>query len=416
MLFYCYVCNPKSVPKMKNLLKYSFAVLIVFSTNAQKLKTLDTLEECPLSTHKEFYIQGDAIAIGNNILSEHAEKDYNEIGLINDRVEMKYVDIDNENSTFSSSSAKLELPQNANKIKFAALYWSATYGFKKGQYKTVKNKMFVKGKGERDTTFNYIKFKTPNQEYKNIKGEVIFDGHDKKFFAANSPYVCYADVTSILQNNTTNGYFTVANVRATEGVITGGSSAGWVLYVVYEQEDATPKYIRTYHGLSLLNKKPLDLNFNNFATKEFGEIEATITMAAIEGDAKLKTDKCSIFSKKDNMFVNLSSELRPELNFFNSKITSNEEYVTERLPKSENTLGFDLVAFNIPNTNNALLANNQNELDFKVYTKADRFYMFFTAFKTDISESCYIENNDLIVSNDVLKEAKPVVGNIEDEE
>ncbi|MBQ0785925.1 MAG: hypothetical protein KBT69_00385 [Oceanihabitans sp.] len=405
---------------MKNLLKCSFAVLIVFSTNAQKLETLELIQERPLSTQKEFYIQGDAIAIGNNILSEHANEDYNEIGLINDRVEMKYVDIDNEKDTFSSSAAALQLPQNANKIKFAALYWSATYGFKKGQYKVVNSKMVVKGKGERDTTFNHIKFKTPNQGYTDVKGEVLFDGHDKKFFAGNSPYVCYAEVTSILQNNNTNGYFTVANVRATEGVITGGSSAGWVLYVVYEQADATPKYIRTHHGLSLLNKEPLDLNFNNFKTKELGEIAASITMAAIEGDAKLKTDKCAIFSEKENRFINMRSDLRPESNFFNSKITNNEEYVTERLPKSENTLGFDLVTFNIPNANNALLGNNQKQLDFKVYTKADRFYMFFTAFKTDISESCYIENNlennDLLVTVDVLKEAKPVVGNIEDEE
>ncbi len=405
---------------MKNLLKYSFAVLIVFSTNAQKLEPLEPIQERPLSTQKEFYIQGDAIAIGNNILSEHANQDYNEVGLINDRVEMKYVDIDNDNATFSSSAAELQLPKNTNKIKFAALYWSATYGFKKGQYKVVNNKMVVKGKGERDTTFNYIKFKTPNQGYKNIKGEVIFDGHDKKFFAANSPYVCYAEVTSILQSSNSNGYFTVANVRATEGVITGGSSAGWVLYVVYEQEDASPKYIRTHHGLSLLNKEPLDISLNNFRTKELGAVEASITMAAIEGDAKLKTDKCAIFSEKENRFINMSSDLRPESNFFNSKITNNEEYVTERLPKSENTLGFDLVTFNIPNTNNALLGNNQKQLDFKVYTKADRFYMFFTAFKTDISESCYIENNlennDLLVAVDVLKEAKPVVGNIEDEE
>ena len=110
---------------MKKLLKYSLTALIVFSTNAQKLKLLDSLEERPLSTQKEFYIQGDAIAIGNNILSDHANKDYNEVGFINDRMEMKYVDIDNENSTFSSSSAQLKLPKNTNKIKFAALYWSA---------------------------------------------------------------------------------------------------------------------------------------------------------------------------------------------------------------------------------------------------------------------------------------------------
>ena len=100
----------------------------MFSTNAQKLEPLEPIQERPLGAQKEFYIQGDAIAIGNNILSEHANQDYNEVGLINDRVEMKYVDIDNDNATFSSSAAELQLPKNTNKIKFAALYWSATYG------------------------------------------------------------------------------------------------------------------------------------------------------------------------------------------------------------------------------------------------------------------------------------------------
>lgn len=405
---------------MKSLLLCSMLVLIPISSHAQKSTKQDSLEERPLTTHKEFYIQGDAIAIGNNILSEHAKKDYNEVGLINDRVEMKYVDVDNENYTFSSSSAELRLPANTKKIKYAALYWSATYGFAKGTYKTVKNRMIVKGSGKRESSFDVVKFKTPNQEYRNIKGEIIFDGHDKKFFANNSPYICYADVTSILKSTQSNGYYTVANIKATEGVITGGSSAGWVLYIVFEQEGVKPKYIETYHGLSLLNKKPLNINFKNFTTQETGQVHASITMAAIEGDAKLKTDKCSIFSDSTNSFVNMSSDLRPELNFFNSKITTNEDYVTNRIPNSENTLGFDLVAFDIPNEENALLDNNQSDLDFKIYTKADRFYLFFTAFKTEISESCYLEhnfeNNTEIVSRDVLKEAKPVVGNIEEDD
>lgn len=226
-------------------------------------------------------------------------------------------------------------------------------------------------------------------------------------------------MTSLLQNSERNGYYTVANVKATEGVITGGSSAGWVLFVVYEQENVQPKHISTYHGISLLFKKPFDIKFKNFMTQEVGQVNASISMAAIEGDAKIKTDKCSVYSHDTSRFVNMSSKFRPELNFFNSKITNNDDYVENRVPKSENTLGFDIVEFDLPNTDNTLLDNNQSELDFKIFTKADRFYLFFTAFKTDISESCFLEhnivNNENIVSTDILKDTKPVTTNVDEE-
>jgi len=47
---------------------------------------------------------------------------------VNDWKNMQYIDVDNDTNTFSSSSASLVFPQtDCNLIRYAGLYWSATY-------------------------------------------------------------------------------------------------------------------------------------------------------------------------------------------------------------------------------------------------------------------------------------------------
>ena len=72
-------------------------------------------EAVPFKTQKAFYIYGEAVAIGNNILSKDA-KNHTIITLTNDDIDMVYVDIDNDDTTFSSSSASLQLPDNHKKL------------------------------------------------------------------------------------------------------------------------------------------------------------------------------------------------------------------------------------------------------------------------------------------------------------
>ncbi|WP_264524398.1 hypothetical protein [Flavobacterium sp. N502536] len=50
-----------------------------------------------------------------------------EDGLANNRKSMEYIDIDNDNSTFASSSAELHIESACKKIIYAGLYWQAVY-------------------------------------------------------------------------------------------------------------------------------------------------------------------------------------------------------------------------------------------------------------------------------------------------
>ena len=300
---------------------------------------------------------------------------------------MQYVDIDNNPSTFSSSQANLTLPENPSKIKYAALYWSAIYKYNKGVKRVINNEEIVyKGKDIRDTIVSSILLKQPNGKYQPLNGHVVYDSYKTKLFEDTKPYVCYANVTNLLKNaNNVNGTYTVANIKATEGYVSGGAAGGWLLYVVYEEETASAKYFTTYNGFVGIDRTATDIYFEDFKTNEKGQIKSSLLFGTLEGDYKFKTDDCAILNANKNMFVQLTSKERPEKNFFNSKITVEGEPFLDRIPNSENTLGFDISKMSVPNKNNEIISNNSSEATIRFKTRADGFYLFFVAFETEIN-------------------------------
>ena len=348
----------------------------------------------PFSTNKQLYVKGNSALIGNNIVSTNAKKPYNK-NAINDILKLKYIDVDTDKNTFSSSQATLNISQKKPKIKYAALYWSAIYKYDLGFTKTIQlkdhnsalKKIIYKGNNKRSSDVNSILFKTPNSDYIPISGQIIFDSYDKEgVFDEIKPYVCYADVTSILQSsNQINGDYTLANMKATQGLVSGGASGGWLLYIIYEEENTKPKYFTTYNGFQDVYKEPVKIHFQDFKAPETGEIKTSLLIGALEGDQKFKTDNCAFLDYKNQEYIPLFNKIRPKLNFFNSSISINESLYTDRLPNSRNTLGFDLLKIEIPNKNNSIISHNTNNATVQFKSKADRFYLFFVAFETEIN-------------------------------
>ena len=363
-------------------------------------------------SNQQLYLKGNSALIGNTILGPNSREAYNSFDKFNDALDLKYIDVDNDKSTFSSSQAKLNI-SSKSKIKYAALYWSAIYKYDKG-IKTSEGKYIIyKEKDKRLGDLNKILFKTPKGKYQPINGTVIFDSNDTDLFEDTKPYVCYADVTKILQNTSAlNGTYTVANVKATQGYIYGGSSGGWLLYVVYENNQESLKYFTTYNGFIGVDEESLTINFNDFKTNETGEVKTSLIMGSLEGDHNFKTDRCEILSADKEKFVPLSTPTREENNFFNSTITST--FLYSRTPNSANTLGFDILKMDIPNQNNSIISNNLTETSIKLSTKKDGFYLFFVAFETEISEDFSSKKNEetLIVNTEKITET-PEVTNIE---
>lgn len=345
----------------------------------------------PFKMRFQATLKGDMTIISNNITNRddetgNANTPYNTIdnALLNDELNMSYIDIDTDETTFSSSAANLSLTNATNKkVVYAGLYWSATYkynpGFNRdeeGKYTAISNKR---------EAIKTIQFKLPNQdEYTSVSGQVIFDGNNSKTFKENAPYAVYADVTSLVSSlQNPNGTYTVANVRASQGKIEGGVSAGWSLFVVYEDPTMTEKFVASYDGFSNLLDNQAELSIRGFQTPESGKVKAKIASAALEGDANLNNDRL-LFSATQNDVTSIANAFGDTNNFFNSAITDEAAIVTSRFPNSQNTLGYDANIRTLENEGNTMINYNSREAVLKFKSSGDRCYVFFTAFNVEV--------------------------------
>jgi len=345
---------------------------------------------------KEFYIQGNAAVIGNSILGKSASKSFDNPKKSNDAYKMRYIDIDGDPETWSSSSAYFSIPEDAQLV-YATLYWSATYNGESSGLRLKNHRPVYKKLENRQHNAQTIKIKPPNGVYKDVSGTLIYDGKNAKDGTVKSraPYAYQADVTEYLQGYN-KGDVTVANVAATQGKMNGGSSAGWLLYLIYEDASQPYQYITTYYGLESIKNRIVEIDFGNFNSSHNGEQSTYITVAALEGDSSLGKDQIKIFNPESELFQPFGNSVRPIDNFFNSSITLENEEVLSRKPSSTNTLGFDIAQVKMDDALNTVLANSPQGVKMQFSTRGDHYFLFFTAFQTTISESLYTERTTLL--------------------
>ncbi|UPQ80473.1 SPOR domain-containing protein [Flavobacterium azooxidireducens] len=341
----------------------------------------------PFKERYKANIKGDMTIIANSILNRIDKKNspndpYNDQSIdaiTNDEIDMEYIDIDTDKQTFSSSSAALFQKNEASKkIVYAGLYWSATYkyesGYKKGQDK------FVAFDNTREP-FEEIVVKFPDQkEYATIKGEIIFDGLKHKEFKDAAPYAVYADITEQVKAlKNPFGFYTVGNVRATQGTLIGGSAAGWTMIFVYEDASMSEKFIVSHDGFAGASSESVNVVFKGFKTQPQGNVQVKLAGAALEGDFKVDGDLFMFGSSKNKDFTNVKTVTRRYSNFFDSSITIEDEHFKYRIPDGKNTLGYDSFLTTLSNYNNRFIGNNMDEATVRFKSSGDVFYLFFSA-------------------------------------
>ncbi len=373
----------------------------------------------PFKVRHQKFIKGDMTMISNNIVNTDVVKKspnnpYNERDIkskLNDESNMRYIDIDDDSATFSSSSADLKLDNEKNKkIIYAGLYWSATYPCKESK---LSRKQKFEVVDSTRTSFDTIKIKLPDQNsYIDVVGELLFDGFNVPKFQTSAPYVMFANITSLVTNSRNPfGTYTVGNIKSTVGKISGGVAAGWSIFFIYEDSTMSEKFITFYDGFAGITKNSLDINFTGFQTMPQGNINAKIACAALEGDFNLKGDQLLFKSSKSNEFVQLSNSLREKSNVFNSSISIEDSMFDNRKPNSSNTLGYDSFIISINNPNNSIIGNDTKEATLQLKTYGDRFFMFFTAFCVEVikPEKLNTEINTIAQTNN---NATPAITNI----
>ncbi|MGO4919955.1 T9SS type B sorting domain-containing protein [Maribacter spongiicola] len=291
----------------------------------------------------------------------------------NDNYDMQYIDVDSDSSTFSSSSAYLEIPDvDCSLVRYAGLYWSAVYV------------------NSDRSNIDDIKFRTPGGAYQDITAdEIIFDGAGDADFGYYSPYAAYKDVTSIVSGLANpNGDYFVANVRASTGnSISGGISGGWKMVIVYENPNLPgDKFITTFDGYAgVKSGESIDIPVNGFTTLPAPfPVYANMGVAALEGDNRIGGDALQI--NANGSFTTLSNGQNPATNFFNSSITQFDTQYTTRNPNSINTLGWDVDLFEIPNggASNTIIPNGATSAILRASSSQDKYDIFFTSFDVDI--------------------------------
>lgn len=340
-------------------------------------------------------LKGDMLLIGNNILNrdnnrngERPNNAFNATNQNNNDLTMGYIDIDSDNTTFSSSSANLTIPQTSRecyKVVYAGLYWAGIYS--KG---TVDNGTVNRA------NLGSIKIKLPSQTaYTNISGSLIYDYYPTTSNGDQMPYAYYYDLTSMVQGLANpEGTYTVANIISARGNINGGFSAGWNLFVVYEDPKSSAKYITSFDGFRWIqaSSAPVTYDLTGFKTIPTGVVKAKLAFAALEGDVNLTGDKYSVNN------VDIFTTERPVNNFFNSTINDVNGPYTDRSPSSGNTLGFEAGIINLNNAANAIIKNNDTSAQLKLSTGGDGYGLFFNAFNVEIIEPKIVLTK--IVKND----------------
>ena len=311
-------------------------------------------------------INGELTMIGNSILGENATQPYNGTQL-NNNIDMVFIDIDQDASTFNSSSAKFST-STCNRVVYAGLYWGAMLA-------------------PATPAPNEVKFKIPGKAYQDLTADAQLDA------------IYYKDVTSIVQSiSDPSGTYFVANVSTEEGY---GLSAGWTLVLVYEDPTLPRKFISTFDGFSAVRNSPynsVSFSYSGFTTPPSGPVEGKVGVVAMEGDLGLYGDHMQFKADGNATYTNLydydlnnpTQYLNDPDNFFNSKITDSGLLVTSRNPASTNTLGWDQKILDLTalNPGNTLIGNGETGATVRVTNNVggDHIYTFLNTFSINIIE------------------------------
>ncbi|HUR66053.1 MAG TPA: hypothetical protein VMZ03_06850, partial [Chitinophagaceae bacterium] len=281
----------------------------------------------------------------------------------------------NINTTYNSSTADLNIP-SCSQILFAGLYWGADQGTS-----GTDSSWFESG------SQSTVKLKLPSGSYQMINSQV-YNQHSLSWSTAgfnHTGYLCFADITSLISSSP-NGTYSVANVVAPIGINNG--CGGWTIVVAYANSTLQPRNLTVFDGAVIINlgDPAVDVNISGFLTPPSGPVSCEIGAVVYDGD-RTGTDSLAFKQNGAGAFYNLATTTIPgngSNDAWNSKIWYKTAHVTTRNPAFNNTLGYDASIFDLPNTGNTQLSNNQTSATIRFASPNENYFVH--ALTTSISQ------------------------------
>ncbi len=314
--------------------------------------------------------------------------------------DMQVQGLDN-GGTFNSSTADLNLP-SCSHVLFAGLYWGADQGTS-GTDSTWQT-----------AGYNTVKLKIPGAS----SYQVITSTQTDKVSAAFSPglphtgYLCFADITSLVNVTSPNGTYAIADVVGPIGI--NNACGGWTIVIAYSNPSLLPRNLTVFDGCTIINQgdPPVDVGINGFLTPPSGPVSCELGAVVYDGD-RGSSDSFAFKQNGAASFYNMATTLVPlngTQDAWNSKVSHLGSVVTTRNPAFQNTLGYDASIFDLPNTLNAQLSNNQTGAtvrfsspseNYSIHVLTTSISQYNPAFAFDKTSTDV--NGGLLVPGDVLR-------------
>lgn len=337
-----------------------------------------SLAPAPYTNQTIYNLRGDFTMLGNSNLFDTSNKpgSYNSN---NKNMTFSKLSADNNNTVIkNSSSSTLVLPSgydvNCTNIVYAGLYWA--------------------GRGNNNDSYTIgtldkrkVKIKLPGGSYQDLSASGTTNIHygNSDF---DGIYVSYVDITDKVRalGSSAWGTYNVANICTSEG--DGGNVGyfgGWGMVVIYENPNMKWRDITVFDGYSYIKSsgsqnRSSELPVSGFRSAQSGAINVKLGMMAGEGDKGISGDEFSMQESNSTDYQRLSHSGNAVDNFFNSTILTPPN---TRVPNITNNYGTDIVMFDLDNSNNKFINNNQSSTKFKFGSNQDTYVIYNITFAVD---------------------------------
>ncbi|WP_324656650.1 isopeptide-forming domain-containing fimbrial protein [Bacillus cereus] len=192
------------------------------------------------------------------------------------------VDVDNDDSTFNSSTGAFPNIPAGSKVKKAYLFWTAAMGTP-----TYPSKEYRVSDAE---VREPVKMKMGNKGYVEVSADSIrkadYLPYISNYSGAGAGYVAYADVTNVIAKQGISQTVTVANVPQIKFEKGSGYYWGnWNLILVYENHKETVKDMKIWEGLVAQKSAAwTTIGINKINTPKEGAFKAKFSYFSSQGD------------------------------------------------------------------------------------------------------------------------------------